>query len=138
MRAIAKQSGASFEFEQGLIGGGANNIQLMVEAREGDIFNVQSLVRIYKITEEMDRVYGVNHNQIDSIGHRTTRYLRAHRLTRPDLTAAGHTINREEPAMPVKTVTFYATVGANTHHPDEPCDHQGCRAVGEFEVELGL
>src|SRR5947199_9748825 len=25
----------------------------------------------------MDRVYGVNHNQIDSIGHRTTRYLRA-------------------------------------------------------------
>src|SRR5258705_8816378 len=23
------------------------------------------------------RVYGVNHNQIDSIGHRTTRYLRA-------------------------------------------------------------
>ena len=31
----------------------------------------------YKITEEMDRVYGVNHNQIDSIGHRTTRYLRA-------------------------------------------------------------
>src|SRR5215510_10127306 len=57
--------------------GGANNIQLMVESREGDIFNVQTLVRIYKITEEMDRVYGVNHNQIDSIGHRTTRYLRA-------------------------------------------------------------
>ena len=57
--------------------GGANNIQLMVEAREGDIFNVPTLVRIYKITEEMDRVYGVNHNQIDSIGHRTTRYLRA-------------------------------------------------------------
>jgi len=25
----------------------------------------------------MDRVYGVNHNQIDSIGHRTTRYLKA-------------------------------------------------------------
>ncbi len=57
--------------------GGANNIQLMVEAKEGDIFNVQTLARIYKITEEMDRVYGVNHNQIDSIGHRTTRYLRA-------------------------------------------------------------
>src|SRR5437867_3737427 len=57
--------------------GGANNIQLMVEAKEGDIFTVPTLVRIYKITEEMDRVYGVNHNQIDSIGHRTTRYLRA-------------------------------------------------------------
>jgi len=57
--------------------GGANNIQLMVEVRDGDIFNVQTLDRIYKITDEMDRVYGVNHNQIDSIGHRTTRYLKA-------------------------------------------------------------
>src|SRR6185503_8239340 len=57
--------------------GGANNIQLMVEVREGNIFNVQTLARIYKITEAVDQVYGVNHNQIDSIGHRTTRYLRA-------------------------------------------------------------
>jgi len=57
--------------------GGANNIQLMVEVKDADIFNVPTLARIYRITEEMDRVYGVNHNQIDSIGHRTTRYLRA-------------------------------------------------------------
>src|SRR5262244_3230316 len=57
--------------------GGANNIQLMVEVKDDNIFNVPTLARIYKITEEMDRVYGVNHNQIDSIGHRTTRYLRA-------------------------------------------------------------
>src|SRR5499425_2156318 len=57
--------------------GGANNFQLMVEVHDGDIFTVPTLARIYRITEEMDRVYGVNHNQIDSIGHRTTRYLRA-------------------------------------------------------------
>src|ERR1043166_8602950 len=57
--------------------GGANNIQLMVEGKEGNIFTVSTLDRIYKITEEMDKVYGVNHNQIESIGHRTTRYLRA-------------------------------------------------------------
>lgn len=57
--------------------GGANNIQLMVESTEGDIFDLQTLARIYKITEAVDQVYGVNHNQIDSIGHRTTRYLRA-------------------------------------------------------------
>jgi hypothetical protein len=57
--------------------GGANNIQLMVEVTDGDIFTVPTLARIFRITEEMDRVYGVNHNQIDSIGHRTTRYLRA-------------------------------------------------------------
>ncbi len=57
--------------------GGANNIQLMVEVKEGNIFTVPTLARIYKITEAVDQVYGVNHNQIDSIGHRTTRYLRA-------------------------------------------------------------
>src|SRR5215813_11435170 len=57
--------------------GGANNIQLMVEVKEGHLFTVSTLARIYKITEAVDQVYGVNHNQIDSIGHRTTRYLRA-------------------------------------------------------------
>jgi predicted RND superfamily exporter protein len=57
--------------------GGANNIQAMIEVKDGDIFNVPTLVRIYKMTEEIDKVYGVNHNQIDSIGHRTTRYLKA-------------------------------------------------------------
>lgn len=57
--------------------GGANNVQLMVEVKDGNIFNVPTLARIYRITEAVDQVYGVNHNQIDSIGHRTTRYLRA-------------------------------------------------------------
>ena len=57
--------------------GGANNVQLMIEAKEGDIFNVSTLARIYRMTEAVDQVYGVNHNQIDSIGHRTTRYLKA-------------------------------------------------------------
>src|SRR5438128_6892070 len=57
--------------------GGANNIQLMVEVKDGDIFTVSTLDRIYKITEEMDRVYGVNHNQMNSIGNRPTRYPRA-------------------------------------------------------------
>src|SRR5437762_3459 len=52
---------------------GANNIQLMVESKEGDTFNVPTLTRIYKTTEEMDRAYGVNHTQTDSTGHRTTR-----------------------------------------------------------------
>ncbi|MFQ5351619.1 MAG: MMPL family transporter, partial [Candidatus Binatia bacterium] len=39
--------------------------------------------------EELDKVYGVNHNQIDSIGHRTTRHLAV---------AAGGTL-RSEPVM---------------------------------------
>ena len=47
--------------------GGANNVQLMVEVKDGDIFTVPTLARIYKITEAVDQVYGVNHNQIDSV-----------------------------------------------------------------------
>lgn len=57
--------------------GGANNIQIMIEAKKGTIFTVPTLARIYRMTEAVDQVYGVNHNQIDSIGHRTTRYLKA-------------------------------------------------------------
>ncbi len=55
--------------------GGANNVVIMLEVKEGNIFNVPTLTKIYKMTQELDRVYGVNHNQIDSIGHRTTRHL---------------------------------------------------------------
>jgi predicted RND superfamily exporter protein len=69
--------------------GGANNIVMMVEVEEGDIFNVENLGQIYLMTQEMDRVYGVNHSQIDSIGHRTTRHLRV---------AAAGTL-RSEPIM---------------------------------------
>jgi len=69
--------------------GGANNIVMMVEVDEGHIFNVENLGQIYLMTEEIDRVYGVNHNQIDSIGHRTTRHLKV---------AAGGTL-RSEPVM---------------------------------------
>jgi predicted RND superfamily exporter protein len=69
--------------------GGANNIVMMVEVDDGNIFNVETLGQIYLMTEEIDRVYGVNHNQIDSIGHRTTRHLKV---------AAGGTL-RSEPVM---------------------------------------
>ena len=37
--------------------GGANNIQLMVESTEGDIFDLQTLARIFKITEEIGRAH---------------------------------------------------------------------------------
>ena len=69
--------------------GGANNIMVMLQVREGTIFNQETLARIFRMTEGLDRVYGINHNQIDSIGHRTTRYLKV---------AAGGTM-RSEPVM---------------------------------------
>jgi len=69
--------------------GGANNIMLMFEVEDGDIFNLERLAQVYLVTEELDKDYGVNHNQIDSIGHRTTRHLKV---------AAGGTL-RSEPIM---------------------------------------
>ena len=75
--------------------GGANNVMVMIEVKDGHIFTPETLSRIYRMTEELDKVYGVNHSQIDSIGHRTTRSLRV---------AAGGTM-RSEPVMigPPKT-----------------------------------
>jgi len=69
--------------------GGANNIVVMVTVKEGTIFTKENLTKIFKMTEGMDTVYGVNHNQIESIGHRTVRHLRV---------AAGGTL-RAEPVM---------------------------------------
>jgi predicted RND superfamily exporter protein len=69
--------------------GGANNIVAMMEVKEGTIFTKENLGRIFHMTEGMDTVYGVNHNQIESIGHRTVRHLRV---------AAGGTL-RAEPVM---------------------------------------
>jgi uncharacterized protein len=54
--------------------GGANNITIMVEV-DDSIFNQDTLMRIFKMTQLVDKLPGVNHDQIDSIGHRSTRYL---------------------------------------------------------------
>jgi len=69
--------------------GGANNIVVMYTVDEGTIFTKEHLTNIFKMTEGMDTVYGVNHNQIESIGHRTVRHLKV---------AAGGTL-RAEPVM---------------------------------------
>ena len=69
--------------------GGANNINIMLEVKDGSIFTPETLNKIWKMTEGLDKVYGVNHNQIDSIAHRTVRYLKV---------AAGGTM-RAQPVM---------------------------------------
>ena len=55
--------------------GGANNVNVMLTVKDGDIFKQEILEKIYNMTQAMDRVTGVNHDQVASIGHRTTRYL---------------------------------------------------------------
>ena len=56
--------------------GGANNITIMIEVKDGTIFNKDTLTKIFKMTQVIDVLPGINHDQIDSIGHRSTRYLK--------------------------------------------------------------
>jgi hypothetical protein len=56
--------------------GGANQITIMIESRSGNVFTVATLGKIFRMTQELDRLPAVNHDLIDSIGHRTCRYLR--------------------------------------------------------------
>lgn len=55
--------------------GGANNIMVMLEVREGTIFTPETLNKIWDMTQGIDKVYGVNHNQVESVAHRSVRYL---------------------------------------------------------------
>ena len=55
--------------------GGANNINIMLKVEKGEVFTKEILKKIFDMTQAVDRVAGVNHDQIASIGHRTTRYL---------------------------------------------------------------
>jgi hypothetical protein len=56
--------------------GGANTIMIMVEVKDGTIFTKETLTKIFEITQRLDRVYGVNHDLINSIAHRTNRRVR--------------------------------------------------------------
>lgn len=53
--------------------GGANNIILAVEVKDGDIFTNETLRMIHRLTEKVDMLPGVNHNMVSSITHRTVR-----------------------------------------------------------------
>lgn len=56
--------------------GGANTIMLMLEVKEGTIFTKETLTKIFEMTQRVDKVYGVNHDLINSIAHRTNRRVR--------------------------------------------------------------
>src|SRR2546426_3169003 len=54
----------------------ANTLTVMVEARAGTVFTVPVLTTIYRITEAVDGLPGVNHDQVTSVAHRSTRWAR--------------------------------------------------------------
>ena len=53
--------------------GGANNIILSVEIDAGTIFTNETLQRLHRLTQGVDSLYGINHNLVTSLTHRTTR-----------------------------------------------------------------
>jgi uncharacterized protein len=55
--------------------GGANIIVISVEVEEGTIFNNETLARIHRITEGIDKVSNINHNLVTSLTHRNTRKI---------------------------------------------------------------
>src|SRR5215471_9053420 len=56
--------------------GGANTISIMLEVKDGTIFTKATLTKIFEMTQRLDKVYGVNHELINSIAHRTNRRVR--------------------------------------------------------------
>jgi predicted RND superfamily exporter protein len=55
--------------------GGANIITMAVEVEEGTIFTNETLARIHRITEGMDKLTSINHNLVTSLTHRNTRKI---------------------------------------------------------------
>ncbi len=53
--------------------GGANNVILALEVADGTIFTNEQLQRIHRLTTGVDSLYGINHNLVTSLTHRTTR-----------------------------------------------------------------
>ena len=49
--------------------GGANIITLVLKVKEGDIFNTKTLQKIKYLTDQVDQINGVDHNQVASISH---------------------------------------------------------------------
>jgi predicted RND superfamily exporter protein len=54
----------------------ANVLTAMVRAREGTIFTAPILATIWHVTEAVDRLPGVSHDQASSVAHRATRWAR--------------------------------------------------------------
>src|SRR5437879_5222221 len=54
----------------------ANTLTVMVEAREGTIFTAPLLTTIYRVTDAVEGLPGVNHDQVTSVAHRSTRWAR--------------------------------------------------------------
>ncbi len=55
--------------------GGANTLQIMLEVKDGNIFNQETLTKVFEMTKRIDTLYGINHDLINSLAHRTNRRI---------------------------------------------------------------
>lgn len=56
--------------------GGANVVVVGVEVEDGTIFTNDTLALIYRLTQAVDNLPGINHNLVSSLTHRTARKTR--------------------------------------------------------------
>jgi len=56
--------------------GGANIVTLVLQVKEGDIFTAKNLEKVRKITEQVDQINGVDHNQVASLSHVKIRNIK--------------------------------------------------------------
>ena len=56
--------------------GGANIVTLVMQVDKGDIFTPESLNKVRYITDEVDKINGVDHNQVASLSHVKIRNIK--------------------------------------------------------------
>jgi predicted RND superfamily exporter protein len=56
--------------------GGANIVTLVLQVKDGDIFNAETLKKIRYLTDQVDQINGVDHNQVASLSHVKIRNIK--------------------------------------------------------------
>ena len=56
--------------------GGANIVTLVLQVKEGDIFTTEILKKIQYLTDQVDQISGVDHNQVASVSHVKIRNIK--------------------------------------------------------------
>jgi hypothetical protein len=56
--------------------GGANIVTLVLQAQNGDIFTPETLKKVRYITDQVDQINGVDHNQVASLSHVKIRNIK--------------------------------------------------------------
>ena len=56
--------------------GGANIVTAVLQVNEGDIFTKENLEKVRYLTDQLDQINGVDHNQVASLSHVKIRHIK--------------------------------------------------------------